>query len=355
METRVHWIDNCKALAICLIALGHMQSIDWISEIIFSYILPTFFFASGYTFVKSAEMPFGKLLQKKFRSLIIPYFGFSAVLLAFWYFIRRNFGLICQSSDINPSDILLQILCGVNSEFFITPLWFLTCLFVTECLFWILLRFPKKHIAGTIIFFLFFWGIYYFTYIDNQQFSHILWNVDRSCFYLYFLVAGYIVSKRGIINRFLCSSRRNALAILVGMAVFTSLFTLRNGISASWLVLPVQAVLYNVALFTFIAIAKVIPQNPLLDFIGKNTLTILALHMMVQSLLRGALFKLFQVYPETLRDSFVLSSVLTIISIVLLFPAIILINRFIPWLAGRARVSRDSTPKHSSTYGKTNP
>ena len=95
---RISWIDNCKALAISLVALGHVQSIYLVNEIIFSFAMPAFFFLSGYTFERSANAPFLELLRKKFRSLVIPYFGFSAILFAFWFFVRRNFGLSYETN-----------------------------------------------------------------------------------------------------------------------------------------------------------------------------------------------------------------------------------------------------------------
>ena len=106
---RIAWIDNGKALAISLVALGHMQSIYVVNEVIFSFVMPAFFFLSGVTFDRSAKAPFVELLRKKFRSLIIPYFGFSAILFLFWFFVRRNFGLSYQT-DATVTDVLLQIL-----------------------------------------------------------------------------------------------------------------------------------------------------------------------------------------------------------------------------------------------------
>ena len=73
---RIAWIDNGKALAISLVALGHMQSIYVVNEVIFSFVMPAFFFLSGVTFDRSAKAPFVELLRKKFRSLIIRRFSF---------------------------------------------------------------------------------------------------------------------------------------------------------------------------------------------------------------------------------------------------------------------------------------
>ena len=344
MQKRIPWVDNCKAMAISSIVLGHLQSTPWLSEIIFEFILTAFFFVSGFTFARSAETPFPKLIRKKFHSLIVPYFGFSTILFAFWFLVRRNFGLICQSSDISSLDIVLQILCGVNSEVFITPLWFLTCLFMTELFFWGLLRLKRGILTGILITVLFVLGIYYLTFVNEQQYSHIFWNLDRACFYLYFLAAGFIAAKYGTIEKLFCSVKRNAWVVLVFVAIFTAAFVAQEKTSTVWLILLLKVVMFNTGLLAFIGIAKLISQNKVLDFIGQNTLTILALHMIVQSLLRGILFKVFHIAPESLQASLGISVLLALITLAALVPAILLINRFIPRLAGKFPVANKPTP-----------
>ena len=162
---RIPWIDNGKAIAISLVALGHMQSIYIVNEIIFSFVMPAFFFLSGVTFERSSKAPFAELLRKKLRSLVVPYFGFSAILFLFWLLVRRNFGLSYQT-DASVLDVVIQILCGTNSTFFVTPLWFLTCLFMVELCFWGLLRLKKKMLMIILIAVLYVPGLIYVTYMD---------------------------------------------------------------------------------------------------------------------------------------------------------------------------------------------
>lgn len=331
---RIAWVDNCKAFAISLVALGHMQSIYVVNEIIFSFAMPVFFFLSGYTFERSANAPFVELLRKKFKSLIIPYVGFSAVLFVFWFFVRRNFGMSYQT-DATVTDVLSQILCGVNSDFFVTPLWFLTCLFVTEIFFWSLLRLRKQWVALSIILLLFVFGIYYWVYMDSRHFPHLFWNVDQTCFYLYFLAVGFMVSKRGIVEKLFCSLKLNIAVILGLSVVFALSFVARENTLIVWQILLLQALMCNASLFVFVVICKMIPENKVLNFVGQNTLVILALHMMVQSVLRGILFKFFHMAPDGIESSLGLSGLLTLMTLAILVPVILLINRFVPWLAGK--------------------
>ena len=333
MKLRIPWIDNCKALAISLVALGHVQSIYLVNEIIFAFVMPTFFFLSGYTFERSAKASFVELIRKKFRSLIVPYIGFSAILFAFWFFVRRNFGLSYQT-DATVSDVLWQILCGTNSTFFVTPLWFLTCLFMTEIVFWALLRLGKK-LRIIVIALLFIPGLVYWTYMDLLHLPHLFWNFDQTCFFLAFLAIGFVTSKRNLAEKFLCSLKRNLFVALVSVLVFSLAFTIREQTMSWMLFVSMQAVMCFTSLLAFVAIVKKIKNNFVLNFIGQNTLTILALHIMVQSILRGVLFKVFHVAPEVLESSLFVGLAMTAVTLAALVPVILLINRFTPWLAGK--------------------
>ena len=338
MKPRIPWIDNCKALAISLVVLGHVQSIYFVNEIIFSFAMPVFFFLSGYTFERSAKASFADLFRKKFRSLIIPYIGFSAILFAFWFFVRRNFGLSYQT-DATVSDVLWQILCGTNSTFFVTPLWFLTCLFMTEILFWGILRL-RKNWRIFVIALLFVPGLVYWTYMDLRHLPHLFWNLDQACFFLAFLAIGFICSKRNLVENFLCSLKRNLLVVLASVLVFSLAFMAREQTTSPWIFVSMQAVMCYTSLLAFIAIVKNIKNNVVLNFVGQNTLTVLALHIMVQSILRGVLFKVFHVAPEMLESSLVAGLAMTVVTLAALVPVILLINRFVPWLAGKSRIAK---------------
>ena len=336
--TRIPWIDNCKALAISLVALGHVQSIYLVNEIIFAFAMPAFFFLSGYTFERSANAPFATLLRKKCRSLIIPYIGFSAILFAFWFFVRRNFGLSYQT-DATVTDVLWQILCGTNSTSFVTPLWFLTCLFMTEILFWGLLRLKKK-MRIFLIALLFIPGLIYWTYMDILHLPHIFWNLDQACFYLAFLAIGFVTSKKNLAENYLCSLKRNLFVVVASALVFALAFVAREKTTSPLVFFSMQAVMCYTGLLAFVAIVKNLKNNVVLNFIGQNTLTILALHIMVQSLLRGILFKIFHVAPEMLESSLIAGLAMTAVTLLALVPVILFINRFVPWLAGKSRIAK---------------
>jgi fucose 4-O-acetylase-like acetyltransferase len=333
-KKRIVWIDYCRALAVSLIVLEHVQYIHHVYEAISACAMPTFVFLSGCTFERSAKAPFLELLRKKFRTLIIPYIGFSAILFAFWFLALRNFG-ITYRSEATVADVLLQILYGTNSTFFVTPLWSLTCLFVVEILFWCLFRMRNKFMMITIIALLFVPGLFYRTYKGILQLPHVFWNFDQACFLLPFFAIGFITPKKNLVEKIFCSLKRNIFVFLVSVASFAIAIVSRENTTSPLFLVSTQAMMACFGLIAIIAICKSIRENVVLNFIGQNTMTIFALHIMMQGILRGALFKISPVTLEWIKSSFLGGIVLTIVSILALVPVILLINRFTPWLAGK--------------------
>ena len=96
-----------------------------------------------------------------------------------------------------------------------------------------------------------------------------------------------------------------------------------------------QTVMIHMGLLAFVVLSKSLKETAVLNFVGQNTITIFALHMIVQSILRGVLFKVLHVTPDGIESSFVWSVLLTLVTLAALVPVIRVINRFVPWLAGK--------------------
>lgn len=80
MNQRVEWIDNLKGFVLFMVCLGHIQF-----PTVFPYMfginqMQTFFFVSGMLFPITLP-PFRLYMQRKFRTLMVPYLFFSFSLL----------------------------------------------------------------------------------------------------------------------------------------------------------------------------------------------------------------------------------------------------------------------------------
>ena len=169
--------------------------------------------------------------------------------------------------------------------------------------------------------------------MEKFQLPHLFWNIDQIPFCLYFLALGYVISKWNVTDKILCSTKRNVIAFVASAFVFGLAFIVRENTDTLFLLM--HTVMIHSGLLVLITISKILKNNVILNFVGRNTLTIFALHMIVQSLLRGVLFKVLHVAPEILETSLAAGLAMTIATLTILVPVILFINRFIPWLAGK--------------------
>ena len=160
MSKAVHirWVDQAKGIGILLVVVGHAL-VDRnvfmpLFRLIYAFHMPLFFFLSGYVWSsKVSACSLYNVLERNFKNLLVPYlfFGFSS------YFILVSFQ--CKSSKemtwqelIQPVIELLvgldaRLSCGnVNVGHINIPLWFFCCLFVTQIMYYLMVRFVKNDV-----------------------------------------------------------------------------------------------------------------------------------------------------------------------------------------------------------------
>ena len=134
-NSRINWIDICKALGIFLVVLGHTYRPNVVKTWIYSFHMPLFVFLSGYVF-NSNKYTYRGFTIRRFKSLIVPYFAFAFISYAYWLALERHF---------RPSSMNIPIFKPILGYLYgsIGPslepnviLWFLPCLFVTEIIFY---------------------------------------------------------------------------------------------------------------------------------------------------------------------------------------------------------------------------
>ncbi|MCK8087073.1 acyltransferase family protein [Vibrio sp. 1CM8B] len=128
-------IDIYRGLCLSLVVLGHSPYLPVdIRQVIYSFHMPAFFILSGYLFKNNGRKT-QNYIYSRFRRLVIP---------------AWTFGIICSVPFIAASltgfysittQVLLDKLYGTLTgypllvgNFYTTPLWFLFCLFIVECI-----------------------------------------------------------------------------------------------------------------------------------------------------------------------------------------------------------------------------
>lgn len=86
---RILFVDVAKAICIILVVIGHYipdNSPNWyvaIHDIIYTFHMPLFMFASGYVYIATVkDIPYGRFILKKVRRLMVPYFTTSIIVIS---------------------------------------------------------------------------------------------------------------------------------------------------------------------------------------------------------------------------------------------------------------------------------
>lgn len=144
---REEWIDYLRGLGIILMIIGHTWIWPPVIKWIYGFHMPLFFVLSGYLFNKQKweENEYRRFLYARFRNYIIPYFIWCVIcflmnlpIFCYSYWgdkfltaLVQNLGWII--TNVKVDGVFLPQNC--------TPLWFLPCLFISQQIFYWLVRF----------------------------------------------------------------------------------------------------------------------------------------------------------------------------------------------------------------------
>ncbi len=376
---RLHWIDALKGIGIILVVFAHHSLPIALDTYIFSFHMPLFFFISGFLFdfEKYAESA-ANFVKGRFRSLIVSYFCFALLTCLFYFLLDTGF----QPGVTNIDFFKNSASYGVYSIFYALgplvsynpPLWFLTCLFVTELIFYLFAKKyyvePKKlvlwlTIAGVI-------GYLYSVYVPFR----LPWNADVALSAVVFYGAGNLFRKFTEQEE---KSTANLETGLIGPGTDLNLKVnskLREGISIVKKFLPGVFILLNLlylgyllefptadkinmnvmkygnffsfyllafsGIFTFVYLFKKIGSSKILEYYGRNSLIVLALHFPLKDIMTKLVIIVLGVDAEYFYYNATFALSLTIMNLLCLIPLIFLINNYFPFLLGKKRHSTGS-------------
>lgn len=88
---RENWVDIAKGIGIVLVVMGHACCPKIPHGIIYSFHMPLFFFLSGFFISRQCKNDFYTYLKKNIKSLLLPYFYFNLISIAFNYIMSIIF------------------------------------------------------------------------------------------------------------------------------------------------------------------------------------------------------------------------------------------------------------------------
>lgn len=322
-EARDSSLDIAKGIGILLVVIGHLHELPLLLvKFIYSFHMPFFFILSGYLYniTKYSSLSLYEYIRSKWRKLIIPYFA-MALSCYFIFIILPNLFLIISGrteSLLSFDKPLLGILYSKGSIDWLpncSPLWFLTCIFVTQIIFFVII----KNLKGYRKIFIYCASCAVLGYLTTRFVPVKLpWNLDTALTAVFLFCLGNLSCRYKIINLI----KKKAFTFIPFLIICSSLcFYFNFGM------VNMAANRYgNIILFYFGAISSTLiilfissigSRFPFFRFWGENTMPVIGFSYAAKTLASDLL-------PHNYYDVWYLSLA---VQIVVLYLIILLIRQ----------------------------
>ena len=282
-SNRETWIDVAKGLLIILVVIGHAADFGYpmlITKYIYWFHMPAFFALSGLLCKPPGETFSLKAWAiKRARQLIVPYLSFLTIITIYRYyvlFMQHNLSVSWVLSDLQH-----DIIGGRDfHSLMYATFWFIPCLFLTQLLFILILRYlkPTAQIVMIIL-------CYLLAHIESWLKPDIIvpFSADTSLIAVFYFALGYYS------KQFPDNKKYGQIALL--FSVFFILGDLLNIYNYS---LDLKAIKYShiildfiipsVLIYSVFTVCKLCTKYPgynLMAPVGICSITIMYLHIPV--------------------------------------------------------------------------
>lgn len=298
-KKRIGWMDISKALGILVVLIVHTEiSLGSVTFLGGMFYMPVFFVLAGMTFSYHSEESLPNFMKKKAKRLLIPYFGYNLFLFLIFFFKDSVLtGQIGKQSFFPLLGILYSRNClkpmGDSDNIYFmqilnAPTWFLTGLFVSLVVFWILMRVSDGDDRKLL---LLNSGVLAIAVLLHYLCPILLpWSVDCALYAVSFLCFGRILAKKDWVERL-----SHKPWILLGLGViFVGLSVLNGDVNMSVAVYGRSMLVYLVvgglgSLLCMEAALLIERWTHLLAkagmWLGRHTMPVLCLHLLVYSVI----------------------------------------------------------------------
>lgn len=333
---RIVWVDALKAIGMFFVVWGHcIQNVntfhevnpltaDILMKLIYSFHMPLFFVISGLTFNPRRERPYRDFVVAKAKGLLWPYLTLSLCAFPIWL-VERHVGAVQQDSI--PRILLgtlysnSQVVRGIANAG-----WFITTLFVAECLIGLLMR-QNWNKAQMLLCSLTLLVLGVIAGQPGADYVQAPFHAEVAFVCQFYLLIGWLIRQEW--QRFAAYTsgmkRWLAVAALTAVATFCAMANTQVVYSSyaygNMLYAIVSAIGYSLAI---ILVVQSITRSRLLSFIGRNTVVFLMFQI--------GILRLVQHYWPVVMERTLTATVCAIaLYAALLIPAFV-VSRFMPWL-----------------------
>ena len=344
MQNRIAWLDAAKGIGIIFVVFYHMDPSDPMHEYLTSFLMPLFFFLSGYALNWSRhENPSGFVVSR-IKSLLVPYLSYAIVLYGVWFLVtsHRNNGdyaALLRYSARGWLDLLRALFWGSPDLLARTignsPLWFLPSLFVAEILYYLIRQLSEnvRYLFAALV------AVSFAEHVNTTSVHlAIPFGGNAALGSVVFYGMGHMAREH--LNEIMLPEKiygkilvlLGALNLLLLSQIIAMNKLVTNGILSGYLFPLMNAF---VGLSFYVMISSKVDQPRWLIFLGRNSLIIYVLNHDLLFLLS---FILDQIPGVTIHHPphLLLACVfMTVVLTLLALPFIVIINRFAPFLIGK--------------------
>lgn len=315
---RKRYLDLLKGIGIFFVVYEHVVHVNIIREYILDFHMPLFFFISGFLFYPRKYNSISEFIKRKIKTLYFPYIFFFLITFCYWALIERNI----RGNQYSIMHQFIGLFYGTSEGehmHFNGALWFLPCLFITEILFYPISKFKNTISLITALIFIFIIG----TILYRNNINNLPFGLHTAFFAIIFYGIGYL-SKNS--PSMICSSKNYALIIL-GCFIIQILCLGHYSSTIQESTFP-YIFLALLGIFLYLSLSIWMNHNKILEFIGKNSIVIFALHQPIYRVIIFFTSKLCNQDIEYIRNNILYSLIITIITISTNVPFIILYNKY---------------------------
>ncbi len=329
IKRRINWVDQLKGFGIILVIYGH--NFPFLESYIYTFHMPLFFFIGGLFHPDTISL---KLIKKRANQILIPYFLWSFLLFLFWFFVGRKFG-DSIITNYSPLKNFIGIFYAQGDHEYMSwgiPMWFLPAIFLSFLIFGFVKKINRLKYQTLILFVLITIGFL----IPRIFKTHVLWSLDVSLVALSFYALAYYL-KAFILEKKTVKNQNLLFFVFFVMHLLCALFLLvKVDMYRSSYVNEFQFLLNAIVGIGFWVLAfKKIKEIKILSYFGKNTIPVLALHLRILTAIKLLLW--LTIGLKIFNFNEIEKIILVIVQLILLYPILIFINKYVPILNGKIK------------------
>lgn len=337
-------LDILRGLGIFCVVFAHTLN-NSLNNIIYLFHMPLFFFINGLTmsYLFKKETNFKDYFLKKLKGIIIPYFIFCCLSIIYWILVERN---IRGQFDISIMSNVINIFVAktdMKLYTFNVVLWFLPCLFVSNIIFYFIMKFKSDYIKFLISILLL--GIGYMLCINQII---LPFSFETSLIGTFFIVVGYLfithISDKLSIEKITIPNAIFLILCIIGFGICIHLnchvnmldhiygniiLFLIGSFSGIYICLFISILLHQIKFNIF---------SNLFSYLGKSSIIIMCCHEPIKRIILYSFSKIINLDIEILRMNILYSIMIVVIILVMLVPIIYVINNYLPFVIGKKKI-----------------